>query len=340
MDSPVRSLHELADLTTPMAVRVAATLGLVDHAGTQGATAEHLADRTGAVPSALRRLLDHLVTVDIFDHDVDTDLYRATELGSQMGQDAPAGIRPLLDIHAAGGRTELAFVDLLTTITTGTPAYVQRYGQDFWSDIDAEPSLRRSFDAQMNWRFRTQAAQIAARFDWSRFSEIIAVGGGDGQLLAEILRVHPDLRGRVLELAPSAAAATARFAAAGVQERAGAVCGSFFDPLPVGIDAYLLCDILHDWDDEHARAILSGCRHAVRPGGTVVVIDAVRGQGTGTAMDLHMLMCFGGRERTVDELALLAADCGLSLRATNPVSDGRTALEFGIVPAEQVAIVG
>ena len=97
-----------------------------------------------------------------------------------MSEDAPEGIKPLLDINSAGGRAELAFVELLETITTGAPAYLHRYGREFWADLDARPELRRSFDAQMNWRFRVQAPQIAERFDWSRFSEILDVGGGDG----------------------------------------------------------------------------------------------------------------------------------------------------------------
>ena len=50
---------------------------------------------------------------------------------------------------------------------------------------------------------------------------------------------------------------------------------------------------------------------------------------TDTAIDLFMLMCFGGRERTVDELAALAADAGHTLRGAGPVADGRTVLEFG-----------
>jgi 2,7-dihydroxy-5-methyl-1-naphthoate 7-O-methyltransferase len=62
----------------------------------------------------------------------------------------------------------------------------------------------------------------------------------------------------------------------------------------------------------------------------VVVIEPVRGQGADTAMDLFMLMCFGGRERTVDELAELAAESGLTLRGSGLVAEGRTALEFGV----------
>ena len=315
-----------------MSIRVAATLNLVELAGSAGATAERLASETGTATPALQCLLDHLVTIGVFDRDVKSGHYRPTDLGAQLRADAPDGIKPLLDINSAGGRADLAFVELLGTVTTGTPGYVQRYGRDFWTDLDARPELRRSFDAQMKWRFRVQAAQIAERFDWSRFCEVVDVGGGDGTVLAAILHAHPGLRGRVLDLSPTAAAAADRFAATGLDDRAAAVAGSFFDPLPVGADAYLLSDILHDWDDDNARKILAGCRRAAAPEGAVVVIEPVRGQGADTAMDLFMLMCFGGRERTVDELAGLAADCGLMLHGSGPVADGRTALEFGVAP--------
>jgi hypothetical protein len=326
------SILALADLATPMSVRVAATLSLAERAGDTGATAERLAAETGTVASALRCLLDHLVTVGAFALDAESGRYRPTSLGVQLREDAPAGWKTLLDINRAGGRAELAFADLLGTITTGASAYAQRYGRGFWDDLDASPRLRRSFDAQMNWRFRVQAPQIARRLDWSRFPEILDVGGGDGTLLTEVLHAHPDVRGRVLDLAPSATAATDRFASAGLADRTGVVPGSFFDPLPVGADAYVLSDVVHDWDDEHAREILAGCRRAAAPNGTVVVIEPARWEGTDTGVNLFMLMCFAGRERTVEELTALAADSGLVLRASSRVSDERTALEFRVAP--------
>lgn len=307
-----------------MAIRVAATLGLAERAGNGGATAEEFAAETGTATPALRRLLDHLVTVGVFARDAGSDRYRPTELGEQMGT-----FKPLLDINTAGGRADLGFVELLGTITTGTPGYARRYGRDFWADLDAEPHLRRSFDAQMNWRFPVQPAQIAERVDWSRFSEVLDIGGGDGVVLEAVLHAHPGLRGQVLDLPPTAAAATARFAAAGLADRAGVVPGSFLDPLPTGADAYLLCDILHDWDDDHAATILAGCRRAAAPDGTVLVIESAG--AAGTAIDLFMLMCFGGRERSVDELVELAAGAGLGFHGAGPVADGRTVLEFGVI---------
>ena len=117
---------ELADLATPMSIRVAATLGLADRAGVEGATADRLAADTGSHEPAVRRLLDHLVSAGVFDHDPDTGRYRPTSLGAQMRTDAPEGVSILLDIGTAGGRGELAFVDLLHTVATGDSAYEHR----------------------------------------------------------------------------------------------------------------------------------------------------------------------------------------------------------------------
>jgi 2,7-dihydroxy-5-methyl-1-naphthoate 7-O-methyltransferase len=256
------SILAMADLATPMSIRVArsASPNAPEARAPPRGTSP---PRPGPPHPALRRLLDHPVTIGVFDLDPTSNRFLPTSLGLQLTEDWP---KMLLDINRAGGRADLAFVDLLETITTGAPAYPQRYAREFWSDLDANPELRSSF-AQLNMRFQVQASQIAERFDWSRFSEILDVGGGDGSVLAAILHAHPDLCGRVLDLSPTATAAADRFAAAGLDDRASAVSGSFFDPLPVGADAYLLSDILHDWDDDHACKILAaiGPPHRTAP---------------------------------------------------------------------------
>ncbi len=321
------SILDLAGLATPMAIRVAATLGLTERMGSAGETAAYLAEATGTSPGPLECLLDHLVSVGVFALDTASGRYRPTSLGDQMRE-----FGPLLDITAAGGRAELAFVDLLGTITTGKPAYAERYGRDFWADVDLDPELRRSFDFLMTWRIEREAPQVAERCDWSRFPDIVDVGGGNGTILAAILEAHPGVRGRVLDLAPATAAAAERFAEAGLGDRAGTITGSFFDPMPGGADVYVLSDILHDWDDEHARKILTECGRAAAPGGRVMVIELVRGRGADTATDLFMLMCYAGRERTVEELGRMGAECGLVLEGSAPVSDERTAVEFRVAP--------
>jgi hypothetical protein len=64
----------------------------------------------------------------------------------------------------AGGRAELAFAELVHSVTTGEAGYIRRYGQDFWADLGQHPHLRESFDRQMTHRFRDQIPRIVAGY--------------------------------------------------------------------------------------------------------------------------------------------------------------------------------
>ena len=120
----------------------------------------------------------------------------------------------------------------------------------------------------------------------------------------------------------------ATFRAHQVDDRAEVTPGSFFDPLPAGADAYLLCDILHDWDDEHAHRILARCVEALPPNGRLLVVEPVGGRRASTEYDLAMLVIFGGRERRVEEFRALGAAHGLVLATVRDLTDQRCLLEF------------
>ena len=173
-------------------------------------------------------------------------------------------------------------------------------------------------------RLRTQG--ILARHLPSSPAVIVDVGGGDGTLLIEILRTHPLLRGRVLDLPPAAAAAADKLAASDVADRASAVAGNFFDSLPGGANAYVLSDVIRDWDNSNAVKVMDACARAAGHGSSVIVIEELRGADTAHALTLAVVT--GGRERSADQLTALARACGLSLRSTAQVSGRRTALEF------------
>nr|WP_284746942.1 methyltransferase [Amycolatopsis sp. RTGN1] len=319
------TILRMASLATPMALRVAVTLGLPDRLRGPGAEPDELAEGLGVAPVPLGLLLGHLTTLGFFERTATG--YRTTAYGENLCGDTLASV--LLNLDTAGGRAELAFVELLHSVTTGEAGYGRRYGRDFWADLGEHPPLRESFDRQMAHRLRAEVPQLAAGFDWGRFATVVDVGGGPGTLLAAILAAHPGTRGRLVDLDVSAAGST--FAGHGLEDRASAVAGSFFDPLPAGADAYLLCDILHDWDDEQAGRILARCVEAARPAGRVLVVEAVGGRRGSTEMDLAMLVIFGGRERRVAEFRALAAAHGLVLDGVTDVSEGRSLLEFRIV---------
>ncbi|MFI6302109.1 methyltransferase [Amycolatopsis thailandensis] len=327
-DKDRQEFLKLAGLATPMALRVAVTLGLPDRLSGAGAGVDELATELGQAPLPLGLLLGHLATLGVVEPT--STGYRTTAYGAKLRADAGNGLAGLLDMNAAGGRGELAFVELAHSIATGEAGYIRRYGQDFWADLADQPRLRETFDRQMTQRFLTQVPGIVAGFDWSRFGTIVDVGGGHGSLLAAILTANPSVRGHLVDLAPTAAAAEKELREQGLEDRTEVTAGSFFDPLPAGADAYLLSDILHDWDDEHAHRVLARCAEAARPGGRVLVIEAVGGLGAQTEWDLVMLVLYGGRERRLEELRELAVAHGLVFDSVTTLTEERSLLEFQV----------
>ena len=306
-------LWAMAQLSTPMAVRVAATLRVADHIAAGLRTAEELAQVVRADPDALERLLSYLAVRGVFLRD-EAGRFSLTALGEALRDDHPAGKRALLDIDGLG-RAELSFVRLLHSVRTGQAAFPEQFGHTFWQDLAADPSRASAFDRWMAVNVERRLPDLLGGYDWASLGHLVDVGGGDGSLLIALLERHPHLRGTVLDLGATAEVASQALRAAGLADRAAAVAGSFFDELPPGADGYLLSWILHDWADEPARQILRRCAQAAGEDGRVIVAESIRpdGRSPHTGMDLRMLAFYGGKERGVAELGALAAEAALQV---------------------------
>lgn len=320
-------LWSAADLITPMAVRVAATLRVAD-AITAGVTSgPELTARLAVAADPLVRVLDHLVTAGFLRRD-EGGVYELTDAGQWLRDDHPQGIRAHIDLEGAIGHADTSVVELLHTVRTGEPAFPRRFGRGFWEDLAEHPERAASFDALMGRQLTSEAPSVAAAYDWSALGEVVDVGGGNGALLIALLRAHPTLRGTVLDLASPAAAATRALAAAGFADRGRAQTGSFFEPLPAGAGGYILSRVIHDWDDDDVLRILRNCAHAARPHGKVLVIEDTGDSGSAnTEMDLRMLAYVLGRERSLDRLTDLAHEAGLTLGMVTSASS-RSIIEF------------
>ncbi|MGV4889359.1 methyltransferase (plasmid) [Streptomyces viridosporus] len=319
-DEAGAKLWAMAHLATPMAVRVAATLRVADHLARAPHTATRLAEAVGADEDALDRVLRHLAHKGVLRRD-DAGRYTLTELGQPLRSDHPAGLCAMLDVEGAVGRAELSFVHLLHSVRTGEAAFPVLFGRTFWEDLAADAARAASFDTRMGADLAAaRRADIVSGYDWGALGHVVDVGGGDGSLLIALLGAHPRLRGTVVDLPDTAATARTALADAGLADRGDAVAGDFFEPLPPGAGGYLLSSVIHDWGDDEARAILRRCAQAARPGGRVLVVERIGadGESPGTAMDLRMLAYYGGKERGVAELSVLAEQCGLAVAAVHP----------------------
>ncbi|MCT9079667.1 methyltransferase [Streptomyces fulvoviolaceus] len=323
-----QDLLKKSDLITPMAIRVAATLGLSDHMAAGAVSVESLAREADVNPVALGRLLGHLVNAGIY-RPLPDGGYEPTELGGLLRDDVPGSGRDWLRLDGPTGRGEVAVFRLLDAVRSGTPVYSALYGREFWTDVESDGALAESFARRMAASMRWVIPELLAQGGWKAVRHVVDVGGGSGELLAAVVGAAPEARGTLLDLAGPAAAAERDFAAAGLQERCRAVVGSFFDPLPAGGDAYLLSNVLLNWPDERAAEILRRCAEAVRPGGRVMVLEGLLDVQTDqTDLDLRMLVYLGGRMRTTEQLRELAAEAGLALRRVTALGPVRSLAEF------------
>jgi SAM-dependent methyltransferase len=177
----------------------------------------------------------------------------------------------------------------------------------------------------MSERTAAFAPGLAAGHDFSGLRTVVDVGGGKGALLAAILQAHGLLRGVLMETPAVAAAAGPVLEAAGVADRCEVVAGDFFAGVPDGADRYLLANVLHDWDDDRAVAILAECRKAMAKDGRVLIVERLIPDNPEQALptllsDLNMLIVTGGKERTNAEYSSLLTRAGLILDRVTPVS--------------------
>jgi hypothetical protein len=134
----------------------------------------------------------------------------------------------------------------------------------------------------------------------------------------------------------SLAGAKEVLASAGVLDRCELVSGDFFDTLPEGADAYVLINILHDWDDDTATNILRNCRQAMSDQARLLVIDYLVPVDSephpAKGMDMAMLVLTGGRERTQAELEELLRRAKLILTEAHSVPRSLSIVEARPAP--------
>ncbi|MGH3716072.1 MAG: methyltransferase [Micromonosporaceae bacterium] len=300
-------------------VYVAVRLGIPDQLADGPRTTEELAAATGAHADSLRRLLRAVAGLGIV-AEIEPDRYELTLGGQLLRADIDGSLRPTVLLFG-GEEMWRTWGELEYSVRTGKPVFERLYGASSFDYLARHPDKAAIFHDAMSRHTADVAPGIVAGYDFARHRTLVDVGGGDGVLLAELLRAVPTLRGVLYDRPAGAAAATATLQAAGVADRCEVVAGDFFETVPDGGDAYLLKSVIHDWDDERATQILVNCREA---GGTVLVIEPVVPAGLApseptflTLSDLNMLVSIGGRERTEDEFRTLFAAAGLDLVAVH-----------------------
>ena len=207
-------------------------------------------------------------------------------------------------LYFSSGSNASAWLDYARTLETGEGAFTRVHGMNVWDWFDQHPDEREMFAHCMMGLTVMDAPAIAALYPFAEVKRLCDVGGGRGTLLSEIVKRHPGLEGVLCDAEGLMASARELLSARGVEDRVELAPGSFFEKVPAGCDAYLLKNILHDWDDPTCRKILGVVRAAMKEGQRVLVCEMLVDRNStdlvGTRADLQMMIAWAttcGRER-------------------------------------------
>lgn len=309
------------------AVSVAARLGVADELVTGPRSVDELAKSTGTDASTLYRLLRALGSADVF-RELDGRRFKLTPLSDLLRTDVPGSMRSWATfIGLPFHRT--AWTHLIDSVYTGESAFDSVHGRTMFDHFGDHPDDAEMMDAAMTSVTSQLIVPVVEAYDFGCFGTVVDVGGGRGALLTAILAANPGVRGVLFDLPHVIAGAEPLLAQGGLGDRCQCTSGDFFDSVPPGGDAYLLSNIVHDWDDERAVQILANCRAAMGDNGRVLLAEWVLPDRPGDDdpvlplwADLEMLvMTSGGRQRTEPEFDRLLDRAGLRLSRIVPTSD-------------------
>jgi SAM-dependent methyltransferase len=319
------------------ATYVAAKLGIADLLKDGPKNAEELAQFTRTHAPSLYRVMRALVSVGVFGQD-EQGRFTLTPVSATLRSDVPNSLRALAIINLGEERYQ-AWGELMHSVRTGEIGFNHAFGMGLWEYYAQHPEQAKIFDDSMANLIAANNAAVLAGYPFSTIDTLLDVAGGNGTFIVSALHANPRTKGILFDLPHVAEQARKRIAEAGLAERCQIIGGDILASVPGGADAYVLSQVIHDWDDDRAIAILENCRRAMRDKGKLLLAERILPARVEQSvalqrafmLDVHMMATTGGRERTEGEYRSLLDRAGFQVTKVVPTQSEMSVVEC--VPA-------
>lgn len=320
------TFHEQAELLPPLAIRVAANLGLGEliAGGTHDPTS--LAEQAGADPRALEKLLRYLVAIKILDRD-EQGGYTLTDTGFYLTEDH------VLDVvrrDGVGARREQGFLGLEQAVRTGRESFAAVTGRDYPSLRGDEEFARRLLDNTAQFADYI-AAPVADSAALEGVDHLVVHADAAVSAAAAVVARRPGTRVTIVAGPSDADWTRSELLRAvpddGARSRVEVVVQTIAEPVPAA-DAILFGKVLGQYPDPEAVHILRRAGECLAPGGRIPLLEDVLDEQDPDEHeaedDLLALVLHGSGRRTTGELSAVVADAGLRTVTTETVGWGDT----------------
>jgi len=330
---PAQLIQMVSAYWVSKVIYAAAKLGLADRLAAGPQSAAELAGPTRTHAPSLHRLMRTLASLGVLT-EREGQRFALTPLGEALKTGAAGSARASV-LTIASPWFVGAFEKIMHSLETGGTGFEAAMGLPIFDYLAQHPDEASLFSETMVGVHGNEPAAVAAAYDFSAFKTVVDVGGSTGNMLAGILTHHGGPRGVLFDLPHVVKDAPALLRARGIESRVTIEAGSFFDRVPAGGDAYVLSHIIHDWNEDQCLTILGHCRKAVKSDGRLLIVEMVLPAGDvphpGKVLDMVMLVCPGGQERTEAEYTPLLRKAGFRVTRVVPTETAVSVVEA--VPA-------
>jgi hypothetical protein len=303
-------------------ISVAAQLGIADLLTDKPKSVAELAKETETDRQSLYRLLRTLASFEIF-AEIEDQHFCLTPRASLLKTNVPGSLRGYAMVMGADWHWQM-WKDILHSVKTGESAFEAVYGMGFEDYYQQNPEDAKNFDAAMKGALTLSDRSIIGAYDFSDFNKVVDIAGGgqgDGELIASILKQNLNVTGVHFDTPTrleGAKAAIENNENKSVGDRCELIGGDFLESVPAGGDAYIVKNLIHDYDDIKAGKILSNLRQAISENGKLLVVEMIVPPGNEPSLakilDVEaMIMTPGAIERTAEEYRQLLTKSGFEV---------------------------
>jgi len=166
-------------------------------------------------------------------------------------------------------------MNFLDSLRQGTNVGLENFpgkGNTLYQRLVSHPELEQTFQSAMSSLSAQANAYLVHDVDFSRFTHVVDIGGGDGSNALALAGKFPSLRVTVFDSPSVCEYAKRNIANAGLQDRVATCAGEMFsDPFPEGVDAILFSHIFTIWSLDKDLALLKKSYDTLPEGGSTLI---------------------------------------------------------------------
>ncbi len=263
----------LLDMYFSMSLQEVMHLGIADHLKDGPKSVDVFAKDIGVQEDMLALLMRIMCSKDVF-IEIEEGIFAHTERSRCLQTDVPGSLVSVAELMRSDSQMALWTPDALTyTLQTGKSAFEHILGENLWDYLMKRPEEFVTAGNAATTLSDAVNTTIAEACDLTGRHVLVDIGGGDGSFLATLLLQHPEMTGTLFDTPLAIEGAKTQNVGAELSDRWTYQVGDFFQNVPEGGDAYLLKNILHDWNDENCLKILGNCRKAMAPSGKLFIVE-------------------------------------------------------------------